>query len=202
VTFDGGSFSASGVGANYAASDLAIGAELSNFTATAPGNPGNAFDASGWTTGASASLGSSMFFTLTPAANYALTITGIAFDYRPQGSGPQEIGVRVEVGGGSPSLFVPLNNDDNSPGTLPADTYKTWATYSRAGTLNSSAGEAVTLFLTGFDSQNSGKSMSIDNISVNGTVTVVPEPSSLGQTLIFLALSALCVTWRYRRETL
>jgi hypothetical protein len=200
VTFDGGTFSGSNIGLNYTVKDLGAGADLSLFSALASGNPGFAYSANGWTTSPTYSPDSSMFFTITPAANYRLSLTSISFDYQPQGAGPQRIGTRVQVGSESIKDYVPINNDDISPATLPADAYKAWTSYLRPGSANSSAGQSITVFLVGFDAQNSSKGMSIDNITLRGTVTAIPEPSSIAQILVLLGASAVAFGWRGRHK--
>ena|SRR5437868_1632139 len=200
VTFDGVTFSGSNIGLNYSVSDLAAGSDLSLFTGLASGNPAFAYSANGWTTSPTYSPDSSMFFTITPAANYRLNLTSIAFDYQTQGAGPQRIGTRVQVGSESIKDYVPVNNDDVSPATLPADAYKAWTSYVRPGSVSSSAGQSITVFLVGFEAQNSSKAMSIDNISLRGTVTAVPEPSSIAQMIVLLGASAAAFAWRRRHK--
>ena len=100
-------------------------------------------------------------FTITPDVGQELSITGISFEYRQTASGA--LNYQVDVGG----------NTNVASGTFTRDS--TWRSVNDSVTL-SGITSATEIRIYGFNGGTG--SFSIDTVTLTGSVSAVPEPSS------------------------
>jgi hypothetical protein len=111
-------------------------------------------------------------FTITPTAGYSITLTSLTFDYRNSGTGPASF--EITAGGSSVGT-----------GSLTNDT--TWRSLNQSITM-SSITSASEIRIYGYNGSGSSGTFAIDRVTLNGTVTAVPEPSTYAAILGGVAL--------------
>jgi hypothetical protein len=108
-------------------------------------------------------------FTVTPDAGYSLTITGISFDYRQTATGAANYQINIGA------------NTNVASGSFSTDS--AWHSVSSSLTLTAlTNGTEVRIY-----GYNGGVgSFGIDRVTLNGSVTAVPEPAT------YATIAALC----------
>jgi hypothetical protein len=141
----------------------------------------------GWT---GAAPGTNYFqFTVTPSSA-SVAVTSISFGYRESGTntGPTSFFVRSSADGyGADLASGSLTNSDNN-----------WhSTGATSVTLTFTSTTTLRIYANG--ASNNTPTLRIDDISLNGTVTAIPEPESVAAWLGAFALGA-AVIGRSRRK--
>lgn len=178
-TFTGNSMTSSDPELNSTASDLGIGPGIT-VAYRSTGNPTPALEipvaATAATEGSAHDDGDYLTITITPAAGYQLNLTDLTADfgatYDTAGRG---YGLRTSVNGYGSSVA----SVTQAANTGAAGTYYP-GSISLSGAAFQGLTGSVTLRITVFDSASSASNRNFfDNIVVNGTVTAIPESSSL-----------------------
>ena len=199
------------------AGGTAGGAVFSDFTASGIGGDstaGGVFSFSGWTTGATSGsdafagaldLGDYFQFSITPVSGYSLTLSSIAFDAGRSPTGPRQFTLRSSIdgfvanlAGSATDAAVTVNGDDvfqfadntataiyggNSVGLDGAD---------YLGLTN-----PVTFRVYAFNAESSLGTFRVDNLSIHGSASAVPEPATYAA---WSALAALLGVMLHRRR--
>lgn len=202
ISFTGGTLAAdyapSAASSGLTVSNLSAGADLTGFVANAAGASGAGYRAYNWTTANAASVDSALAFTVTVQPGYTAQLSAVGFDFRPQGSGPQNVSVSVDL---------PVSGRVQYPGATPmaypgyadeTESYVAWASFSATGNVSLSAGQSATVYIHGYNARNPGKELILDTILIDGSVTSIPEPATLGLVL-GLAGVGLVGLRRFRR---
>lgn len=152
-------------------------------TAYAGASGGYYLSDNGWT---GAAPGVNFFqFTVTPAANYAVTLTSLSFGYRESGTstGPTAFAVRSSVDAYAADLAAgALTNTDNA-----------WH-HSGNTSVTLTFTSATTLRIYASGATNATPTLRLDDLTVNGSVAAVPEPATVAAVIGFAALGA--AWWR------
>lgn len=170
VTYTFGSTAAPVVTPNQVADHLSAGvfAGLDGSPGTGTGSPtssGAYFAASGWDDPAP---GSNYFtFTLTPEEGYQFSTASLSFDYRATGTGPATLSVYSSADSYGSALAAFSTTHDSA--------------WHSSGLLTVSLDNitATTSFrIYGSDASSALGTLRVDNVTLNGSVTPVPEPST------------------------
>jgi hypothetical protein len=148
--------------------------------------------------GGSLTIGSSPYFsvTLTPTADYEITINSISLGSRSSGSGPTSI-----------SFYSSIDGTTTAIGSASVVANSNWALESPtlSGALTDSDGSPLTLLIYGSGGTGSGSSYNwrIDDISLSVTSSLVPvpEPAAWG-AISGLGLLGICGLriWREHKQ--
>lgn len=149
-------------GAYFAASDFGYQGDATSPEIIDEGNPGNAYDATHWD-----SPGDYFTFTIDPDSGYAFSGTSLAFDARVTDSGPQTLSLFSSHGGFENEIVSFTNTNGILFGTYEADI---------TSIVTSASPVEFRIFGAGA-SFWSGK-FQIDNVSLTGTISAVPEPAT------------------------
>ena len=176
-------------GVTSVASNLTAGAFSGNLGTPAPGGTsplytagsgGGYFAAAAWT---GTAPGSNYFeFTLTPNAGYTFSATSMTFGYRATATGPTNFAVRSSADAYAADLIS---------GTITGD-----STWRSAGTLSitlSGINTATTFRILGSGASSSLGTLRVDDVTVNGSVTAVPEPSTYAAILGVVVLTSVII---------
>ena len=160
-----------------------VGLEISSAATTPPNAPFLRLDPQGSSTSPATAISNNKYyqFTLTPESGYQMTLDSITFD--------------VARGGGStPRGYVLRSSVDNYTADLSAgDLLTARPTYTPVSVTlgpNFSGVTSPVSFRFYNYAPAAGNSIDYDNIIVNGTLGVVPEPSSIA--LLLLGGASLC----------
>ncbi len=149
------------------------------------GSGGSYFTATSWTGSAP---GTNFFeFTLTPASGYQLEITALTFGYRSTGTGPTAFALRSSADGYAVNLAA---------GTLTNDS--AWYASGTQSITLSGLTNGTTFRLYGSGASGGGGTWRVDDVSLSGAVTAVPEPATLG--ILFGSAAFAVAVWLRRRE--
>ena len=149
-----------------------------NFTTATPPNSPAVSDSGSWN---AASPTKYFAFTITPDSGYALSITNISFDYRQTGSGA--LNYQVDIGASTNLASGAFTQDS------------TWRSVSSSITLSAlTVGTEVRVY--GFNGGTAA--FSIDRVTIAGTTTAIPEPSTYAA--IFGAAALAAAAWHRRRQ--
>jgi hypothetical protein len=152
------------------------------------GSGGGYFAAASWT---GAAPGSNYFeFTLTPNAGYAFTTTSMTFGYRATSTGPTNLAVRSSFDTYATNL---------ASGTITGD-----SVWRSSGTLTitlSGMNTATTFRIFGSGASSGVGTFRVDDVTVNGSVTAIPEPSTYAVILGAMALTGAIIRRRRRTRT-
>lgn len=152
----------------------------------AAGSGGSYFTASTWT---GAAPGANYFeFTLTPAVGYEFSVTGASFGYRATSSGPIAFALRSSADGFAADL---------ASGTFVADS--TWYASGTVPVSLAGLDSATTFRLYGSGASSSLGTLRVDDFTLTGGATAVPEPSTWATLLGAAALAA--AAWRRRTRS-
>ncbi len=123
----------------------------------------NVFSSGNWSTGTSYDGNYYIQFTITANAGYYLTLTSLSFDQSRSGTGPSNARVAHNASG---NFITDYNNFS------PAATNNTinW----NFTDVNTLVNGAVTFRIYGWNMTNSSGKFQVDNVTLNGTVTVAP----------------------------
>ena len=179
------SVSASTVAPNLLASTIVRGPGLSAASID------NGFNASGWSTGA-LDVNDYFGFTLTPNAGFTLNVNSIEFNEQRSATGIRDIALRSSLD----NFLVNLATVN-----VPDDTANRRQVFTLSPLFDSIT-DPITFRIYGFNAEGGGGTFRLgngtpNNLLVSGSVTAVPEPSSL-------AMLALCgiggVIYRRKRN--
>ena len=149
------------------------------------GSGGSYFSATSWT---GAAPGTNYFeFTLTPNSGYQLSITSLTFGYRATSTGPTAFAVR--------------SNSDSYAANLASGTITNDAAWYSSGALSitlSGLSTATTLRIYGSGASAGGGTFRVDDVTVAGSVTAIPEPSTSAAIIAVVALAGVMIR-RHRR---
>jgi len=179
--------SATSVSANLSASVFsgnlgspATGGTTPLYTA---GSGGSYFSATTWTGSAP---GSNYFeFTLTPDSGYAFSATSVSFGYRATGTGPTAFAIRSSSDSYSSNL---------ASGSITNDSL--WYSSGALSITLSSVASATTLRIYGSGASAGGGTFRVDDVTIAGSVTAVPEPSTYAAILGVVALLGVMIRRR------
>ena len=180
-TFQGSVLTSSDAEANSTAGDFGVSAGSITYTTSssagrmAAGGLIPVADSQNNWNGASQAAAKYFSFTVTPSSGYQITITGLNFIYNVTTASAQNLG--WSIGGTSYDSFA-------RAGTTP--TAYTSAAQSIVIT------EATTIHIDGWAATSSGGNFRLDNVVLNGNVTAIPEPATMG----LLGLGALAMVLR------
>jgi hypothetical protein len=200
LVYDGSSLSPSTTTTGLTVGPMtASNPRLDDFTTAA-----EEYSASDWTTDPSPNADSTFSFTVAADAGYIVNLTLLSFSYKAQGSGPDQIAAAY-----TPSSFVSRAQWGNPIITgayqlfldhpLDYSTRNATGNYTHAGNLTFYGGETYTFYILGFDAHNPGKSLTVDNIVLQGTVSAVPEPGTYALLVGGVALAGVLL--RRRRSS-
>lgn len=139
---------------------------------------------SAWT---GAAPGTNYFeFTLTPSSGYSITLSSISFGSRSSGSGPINYSFR--------------SSSDSYAADLVAGSFINDANWYWSGSqsITLTFAEPTTLRLYGYGAESSLGTLRIDDFTLNGSATAVPEPSTYAAVAGVIALGG--ALWHRRRR--
>jgi hypothetical protein len=140
------------------------------------GSGGSYFAASTWT---GATPGANYFeFTLTPTAGYQIEVTSISFGHRATSTGPTAFAVRSSSDGFASNL---------ASGTFVNDGF--WRASGTMSITLSALSSGTTFRIYGSGASQAGGTLRLDDVTLNGSVTAVPEPAT---TIAIGGIVALC----------
>jgi hypothetical protein len=152
------------------------------------GSGGGYFAAAGWT---GTAPGSNYFeFILTPDAGYAFSATSMTFGYRATATGPTNFAVRSSADAYASNL---------TSGTITGDS--TWRSAGALSITLSGINTATTFRIFGSGASSSLGTFRVDDVTVSGSVTAVPEPSTYAAILGAMALTSVLICQRRRART-
>jgi hypothetical protein len=188
-SFTGGTNAATSSNSSITASAFtgSNGATLSNSSPVYAAGSGSYFiTQSGWT---GTNPGTNYFeFTITPTAGSSVSLTSISFGSRATTTGPTTYSFRSSTDGYGTNLATnSLTNDGN---------WHASGTQSISLTFTS----ATTFRFYANGASNSGGTLRIDDFSLGGSMSAVPEPSTYAA--IFGAAALVGTIWHRRRQKL
>jgi hypothetical protein len=144
---------------------------VTNFNFIAGNNPpGRAISAQDWS--ASFDLSKYFTFTISPLpTTSSFSITSFGLDARRGGNGPQSIQVRTSLDSYANPIATFLNVDNNS-----------WTSYSASSLNLGPLSSPINFRIYGYDgtgTSGNNSQLSLDNVSVHGSVVPVPTPALL-----------------------
>lgn len=149
------------------------------------GSGGGYFTASAWT---GVAPGTNYFeFTLTPGSGYGLSLASISFGYRASGTGPTAFAIR--------------SSSDVFSSTLVSGTITNDSAWHATGPLSitlSSQAAPTTLRVYASGASSSLGTLRVDDVTLSGSVTAIPEASTYAAMLGLLAFSGVLL---HRRRT-
>jgi len=167
---------ASDLSASVFSGSLGAPATGSGSPVYAAGSGGGYFTASAWTGGAP---GTNYFeFTLTPDFGYGLSLSSISFGYRATGTGPTAFAVR--------------SSSDVFSSTLASGTITNDSAWHSTGPLSitlSSLTAATTLRVYASGASSSLGTLRVDDVTLSGSVTAIPESSTYAAIFGLLAFA-------------
>ena len=186
-SFTGNTTSATSVDLNLTASAWSGSGQvtLSNTSPVFSAGSGSYFASqSGWT---GTAPGSTYFeFTLTPATGQTATVTSVSFGARATSTGPTSYAIRSSQDGFATNLLTSSLANDAS-----------WrSTGSQSVTLTFT--EATTFRLYGSGASSGSGTLRVDDFTIEGSMSAVPEPSTYA---LLAGSAALLGTWWHRRRT-
>jgi len=183
--FEGEVLTDSANAANVTASDFGYSG---NGTLSFPAGNGStdAYSANNWPT--TATIDDYFRFSITPDSGYQFSLTDITFDSLRSGTGPTAFGVEYSLNGGSSwSLIESFSQGD-------VTTWRT-ADVADANVFGTPQTGTVDFRIYATTAEASTGTWRVDNVTVNGAITVVPEPT----TASFMALAGVLVAYLRRR---
>ena len=165
---------------------------IANVTATGIGrgsgitgrNSNNRYNASSWSTALAIDLNDYFTFGFSPDSGFAITLAEFAFVGEASSEGPKSFAFRSSIDGFSSDI-----------GTVDS----TGASISLATPQFESLSSAVEFRLYGWNAVSGGGTFSVNDFSFNGSVTAVPEPSSMALVAL-MGGGATVWGWRKRRR--
>lgn len=195
---NGSDFSATTTTTGLTAGDLGVGGSITDFT-TRNEESDFWYEGTGWSTsGVSTNILSSFQFQLTVDSGYAFELTGMSFNYKVGGSGPENVNVLLDVNtDGSHSVFGSMQST-NADGLN--DAIRASESWSHTGeSIAITAGDNATIYIIGYNAHVANKLGLIDDITVFGNLTAVPEPHSFAMLAGLAALGMIATRRRRMR---
>jgi hypothetical protein len=188
VTYTFGSTTTPVVSANQVAGDLTASIFSGNLGSPSTGgstplSSGAYFTATTWT---GSTPGTNYFeFTITPDSGFMFSTTSLSFDYRATSTGPSTLAIRSSADSYAAAL-----------GSFTTTADSTWYSSGVITTALSNLTVATTFRIYGFGASNAGGTLRVDNVTLSGSVSAVPEPA----TFAFLAGAATLSLAAFRRR--
>lgn len=129
-----------------------------------------AFSSSGWTTANTRDVNDYYTFTVTPSANYQMTLTRLELDERRSGTGIREWAIYSSLDGYNVALTPTF--------AVPDDTLTRTDQGVNLGAPFSLLSAPISFRIYGYTSEGSGGTWRIDNVQLSGSLTAVPEAST------------------------
>ena len=179
----------SGLPTNATAGVIGRGSGIT--AATAP----DSMNATAWTTGAVIDVNDYFEFTVAPSSGFALNMSQLQFNVRKSGSGAGSAEVRSSLDSYGATVGTALTVNSAAAGTD--------GIVSLTGAAFQGVSTPITFRIYGYNSQNAGGSMQLQNgtaggLEISGTVIAIPEPASLA--LVGLTLLPGAALLRRRRK--
>jgi hypothetical protein len=196
-------FSASDVNPDLIVSGFVSGTAITDVALESDGLPPNSWYGENWTLSNDPAVAvnsdSYASFQVTPEPGMVMTLSGLAFAVRPHGSGPSDFLVTVvNVSSGlETQMDEVLFHPDQSIFDLGRKAWATLLVISDGGFQNIVGTHEIRIY--GFDAARVDREVLFDNVTVEGTVSLIPEPTAFGS----LALAGLltCGLGRRRQST-
>lgn len=155
----------------------------------AGGGGGAYFTSANWRS----SDGNYVYFTITPAAGFQVSLTGFSYYYASTSSGPNSLSLFSSADSYSSSLTGAQSLTTQAGGSLlSAD----W--HQNSGSISLTFSSPTTFRLTGTGASLSTGSLRLDAVTLNGSVSAIPEPSTYAA--VFGGLALLGTLWHRRRQ--
>lgn len=166
---------AAGNESSYSSDNQPSGALASSFTRGGGVNAASAaeaFSASAWSTG---ELGLDDYFTfsLTPASGYEVSLTELQLDERRSGTGIRDWVVRSSLDAFTADIGTVFSVPDTT-------VMRTDQSVSLAGGTFDQIGGPIEFRIYGYHAEGAAGTWRVDNVELFGTLTPVPEVSSVG----------------------
>jgi hypothetical protein len=151
------------------------------------GSGGSFFSASSWT---GAAPGGNYFeFTLTPADGYRFDVTSVSFGYRATSTGPTAFAFRSSSDGYASDLAAGSLTNDGS-----------WYASGAVSITLSALASGTTFRVYGSGASAAGGTLRLDDVTLNGTVSAVPEPATVAALAGLAALLTAIVVHRHKKS--
>ena len=149
-----------------------------------------------WVTGGG-SADTTEFLSVSLNANtgFTLSLTSFSFKTSRSSTGPASVSVELFVGGvsqGVSSTFSPTNTTTTTTAAMNSNTFDFADLTSIAAT------STVTFRVYGWGGTGSSGNLRVDDLTINGTVSAIPEPSTY--SAIFGAAVLGCAVWRRKQQ--
>ncbi len=155
---------------------------------TAGGGGGAYFTASNWR----ASDSNYTIFTITPGSGFQVTLSGFSYFYASSSSGPNSLSLFSSADSYSTSLSGSQGLTQAASTIVAAD----W--HQNSATISLTFSEPTTFRLTGTGASGASGVLRLDAVTLSGSVSAIPEPSTYAAIFGSLALAA--TVWHRRRQ--
>ena len=157
-------------------------------SSTAGGGGGAYFTSQNWRS----SDNNYVFFTITPASGYQVTLTSFSYYYASTSTGPSSVSLFASSDGYASSLTGSQSLTQAAGSLVAAD----WHQNNTSITLTFSS--PTTFRLTGTGASGSTGALRLDAVTLNGSVSAIPEPSTYAAIFGVAALGF--AGWHRRRQ--
>jgi hypothetical protein len=158
-------------------------------SSTAGGGGGAYFTSANWRS----SDGNYVYFTITPADGYQVSLTSFSYYYASTSTGPNSLSLFSSSDSYTSSLSGTQSLTKQAGGDLLSTDW-----HQNSGSISLTFTSPTTFRLTGTGASISTGSLRLDAVTLNGSVSAIPEPSTYGAIVGGLAL--IGALWHRRRQ--